>query len=152
MISIIAKPYSIIREEFGEPGDQGHFVSKDFPFEMRSGNTVFKEFYGHKYIADSVCDALKEVLDLYGIDDIIKYGLNEWAGCYNLRKTKDGNWYSVHSWALAFDYLPSYGPYKKQARTPALIVDAFEKRGFIWGGRWKTLPDGMHFSAIVEGK
>lgn len=77
---------------------------------------------------------------------------------------------SVHSFGIAFDINPQYGQYwqnvipgrlnESQARErglsivyknniPLEIVDAFEKHGFIWGGKWYHF-DGMHFEYRPE--
>jgi D-alanyl-D-alanine carboxypeptidase len=77
---------------------------------------------------------------------------------------------SVHSFGIAFDINPQYGQYwqyglaaslgERQVRErkitlvyknkiPLEIVKAFEKHGFIWGGKWYHF-DGMHFEYRPE--
>ncbi len=77
---------------------------------------------------------------------------------------------SVHSFGIAFDINPQYGGYwqyglpaaldERQVRErkiplvyknkiPMQIVAAFEKHGFIWGGKWYHF-DGMHFEYRPE--
>ena len=77
---------------------------------------------------------------------------------------------SVHSFGIAFDINPRYGQYwqyglpgalnESQVRErnlplvyknkiPLEIVAAFEKHGFIWGGKWYHF-DGMHFEYRPE--
>ncbi len=77
---------------------------------------------------------------------------------------------SVHSFGIAFDINPQYGQYwqyglpgaldERQVRVrnlplvcknkiPLEIVAAFEKHGFIWGGKWYHF-DGMHFEYRPE--
>jgi hypothetical protein len=77
---------------------------------------------------------------------------------------------SVHSFGIAFDINPQYGQYwqyglpgalnESQVRErniplvyknkiPLEIVAAFEKHGFIWGGKWYHF-DGMHFEYRPE--
>lgn len=67
---------------------------------------------------------------------------------------------SVHSFAAAVDVSPRGNPYwrnlppgtnilaKRQAFPPA-IVEAFERQGFIWGGKWAAF-DLMHFEYRPE--
>ena len=77
---------------------------------------------------------------------------------------------SVHSFGIAFDINPHYGQYWQYGlpgalnergvrerniplvyknKIPLEIVNAFEKHGFIWGGKWYHF-DGMHFEYRPE--
>ena len=151
MIRIKPVKYSKIEKIFGPPGKEvlKDFISKKSPFVFENGQDVL---YGHKYIIPAVIEALEEIKDYYGEALIKELGLNSYAGCYNKRKTSSGRWWSVHSWGLAVDFLPKLGPYGRPSAIPYHFVEAFKKRGFIWGGDWKKpYTDGMHFSGIIEG-
>lgn len=156
MKKIHAIPYSKLIETVGQPGweqQKGNMVTKEFPFPMFAGGKNIEALTGHVLIVDSVIDALDEIHALYGDAEIVKNKLNQWAGCYAYRKIKGtGDWYSTHSWALSVDYLPNYGPWMGRPLTPYHVVQAFKKRGFLWGGDWQNTPDGMHFSGVTEGK
>ena len=54
---------------------------------------------------------------------------------------------SLHAWGLAVDINVAQNPYGAEPRMDPRVVDAFERWGFTWGGRWRT-PDGMHFELI----
>lgn len=77
---------------------------------------------------------------------------------------------SVHSYGIAFDINPRHGQYwrfglpgplsEREVRergialvyrnsVPLEIVEAFEKHGLIWGGKWHHF-DGMHFEYRPE--
>jgi hypothetical protein len=76
---------------------------------------------------------------------------------------------SYHSYGLAVDFIPrSYGrkatywrwvmgnteqwwaiPYEKRWSVPQPVVDAFERHGFVWGGKW-LFYDTMHFEYRPE--
>jgi len=144
-------PFSELRERFGEPGTQQGFVKLTLPFELRASwnGVAITSFWGHEYIADAVIDALQEILQIYGKQFIREHSLNEYGGCYSNRDARGADRKSVHAWGLAVDYMPSRGPFGEPPMTPALVVEAFTKRGFIWGGHW-DYPDGMHMSAVVE--
>lgn len=139
-------------ENFGPPGDESMMVKKPFPFVLFENgikSSPCYNFYGHKYIADAVIDAYKEILEIYGYEFIRNHGLDEYGGCFNYRKSRGSDNWSVHSWGLAVDILPSLGKYKEPSMIPYHFVDAFLNRGFVWGGFWDK-PDGMHFSAVRE--
>lgn len=152
MKQIVRVPIGDIVKMFGEAGSQGDFVKIPFPFPMvASWEDTLKlgNFYGHEHIGEAVIEALEEIKDYYGEAFILENKLNRWGGCFALRKTVSGKRQSVHSWGLAVDYLPHLGAYGIPATTPHVIVNAFRKRNFIWGGEW-SVPDGMHFSAVIE--
>lgn len=64
---------------------------------------------------------------------------------------------SPHSYGIAIDLNPKHGAYwrwnpeaKRQAfQYPQAIVDIFEEKGFIWGGKWSHY-DLMHFEYRPE--
>lgn len=67
---------------------------------------------------------------------------------------------SLHAFALAVDLAPNRNPYwrwnpgRKDVRElvaafPAEVIAAFEKNGFIWGGKWAEY-DLMHFEYRPE--
>ncbi len=68
---------------------------------------------------------------------------------------------SVHSHGAAIDLNPALGGYWRWAgrpagnagpfdnRVPEALVRAFERRGFVWGGKWHHF-DGMHFEYRPE--
>jgi hypothetical protein len=83
---------------------------------------------------------------------------------YNYRFVEGTRSRSMHSYGLAVDLIPkSYAgkdtywmwamsrhadwwavPYDKRWMAPASVVEAFEREGFVWGGKW-LLFDTMHF-------
>lgn len=62
---------------------------------------------------------------------------------------------SLHSWGIAFDVnwdrnlvVSASASIKEKAAgcdLPKEFVDAFRKRGWDWGGDWKSVKDYMHF-------
>ena len=95
-------------------------------------------------------------------------GLSEMTG-YNYRNVEGTRSRSFHSYGLAIDLIPkSYGgkstywlwamsrtpdwwtiPYQKRWMPPEAVIEAFEREGFIWGGKW-ILFDTMHFEYRPE--
>jgi D-alanyl-D-alanine carboxypeptidase len=82
------------------------------------------------------------------------------GGTYNCRGVADTGQSSMHSWGAAIDINTAYSDYWLWRRTggglapyanriPAEIVSAFERHGFIWGGRWQHF-DTMHFEYRPE--
>ncbi len=77
------------------------------------------------------------------------------AGTYNCRVVKDTGRRSMHAYGAAIDLNLRYSNYwlwEKggwRSRMPPQIVAAFERHGFIWGGRWDHY-DTMHFEYRPE--
>jgi hypothetical protein len=83
------------------------------------------------------------------------------AGTFNWRKVSGASNLSVHSFGAAIDINTQYADYwiwsggrpgrvaKYRNKYPMQIVDAFERHGFIWGGRWYHY-DTMHFEYRPE--
>lgn len=88
---------------------------------------------------------------------------------YNFRNVEGTRSRSYHSYGLAVDLIPrGYGgketywmwaanrasrwweiPYERRWMVPPKVVDAFERQGFVWGGKW-LLFDTMHFEYRPE--
>ena len=95
-------------------------------------------------------------------------GLREMNG-YNYRYVEGTRSRSLHSYGLAVDLIPrSYGgkkaywmwaanstdewwaiPYERRWMVPLPVVEAFERQGFVWGGKWLFF-DTMHFEYRPE--
>lgn len=89
---------------------------------------------------------------------------------YNWREIRGSSSRSFHSYGIAIDILPKYWwnkivywgfekqkgnrnwmviPLKKRWMPPKVVVDIFEREGFIWGGSW-VIWDNMHFEYHPE--
>lgn len=83
------------------------------------------------------------------------------AGAYNCRPIAGTQRISPHGLGIAIDIAVRHSNYWQWAkpgtggrqawrnRIPREIVDAFERHGFIWGGRWSAF-DTMHFEYRPE--
>lgn len=100
---------------------------------------------------------------------IVKYGWNDEASmlsnntsCFNYRKVKGMTSLSYHSKGLAIDINPMQNPQIKNNKSipegtiydkskpgtltdSSIIVKEFKKRGWIWGGSWRSSKDYQHF-------
>ena len=82
------------------------------------------------------------------------------GGGYNCRAVADAGQASMHGWGAAIDInvaRSDYWHWRPQGRggdapprpIPAVIVESFERHGFIWGGKWSHY-DTMHFEYRPE--
>jgi hypothetical protein len=93
----------------------------------------------------------------------LKKYLTDIGGTFNWRNIAGTNRHSMHSFGMTIDVNTKYSDYwqwsckckteetpvKYVNRIPQIIVDTFEKYGFIWGGKWYHY-DTMHFEYRPE--
>ena len=128
-------------------------------------NLIPVEWFGQKILFTKVngaAEQLKKVAsELQKMVQYRKYLTN--ASSFYWRKVRGANRQSAHSYGIAIDINTSYSNFwlwsnpkcseidkiKYVNRIPIEIVKAFEKYGFIWGGRWYHY-DTMHFEYRPE--
>ena len=77
------------------------------------------------------------------------------AGAYLCRDARGEHAPSMHAYGAAIDLNVGWSDYWRwgggpwRNRIPAAVVAAFERHGFIWGGRWRHF-DTMHFEYRPE--
>ncbi len=77
------------------------------------------------------------------------------AGAYLCRDARGEHAPSMHAYGAAVDVNVAWSDYWRwgggpwRNRIPAEVVAAFERHGFIWGGRWRHF-DTMHFEYRPE--
>lgn len=152
-LSVLPDGYAEIMRVYGDPLSAGfihdQIAAFELPFPLKaSWNTavVYRWMNMHRYVGDVVVDALREMMEYRGLEYLQENAYDVTGGCFNIRKKTGGDRLSTHSWGIAIDMVPQLGLFGKKSYVPDFIVAAFERRGFVWGGRWK-LPDGMHFQA-----
>jgi len=95
----------------------------------------------HTLVIESLLDALQEIVDYRGRRYLIENEFDRFAGVMSFRrKTSNSDELSTHAWGIAIDLNPHLD------EQPDFIVEAFEKRRWIWGGRWQR-PSTIHFQA-----
>lgn len=123
---------------YGLPTLERNMVLWDVPHELEIG-VIPRRIYCNK-------DLVRPLTDAFGL--LVSHGLandlKSWDGCFNIRKSKAGHSYSLHSWGLAIDVDAAWNGFDREPKIDPDIVRCFEAAGFEWGGRW-TVPDGMHF-------
>jgi hypothetical protein len=104
---------------------------------------VLGEVTCHRLILPLVRAALED-LESHGLGRLVNRA--DFGGCYYPRyiASDAGTGISHHSWGIAIDLNVSEGLPGRQPTIDRRIVDAFERQGFIWGGRF-LIPDGTHF-------
>lgn len=113
--------------------------------EMTSGVLV------NKNCAVAMLAAFNEIWEKCGHDQkaVDKTGASDYAGCYNPRKIAGSvNSWSNHSWACAIDLSPATNGFNMKGTLSSIVIDAFKRQGFRWGGDYRGRKDPMHFEAV----
>lgn len=105
---------------------------------------------------NGVAAALTSVeAEIAAMDPAIRRAASPSAGAYLCRDARGEHAPSMHAYGAAIDLNVSVSDYWRwgggawRNRIPAEIVAAFERHGFIWGGRWRHF-DTMHFEYRPE--
>lgn len=119
------------------------------------GAKVFK-FNAKNEAAKALQKVSDELNELIKKDKELLKFLDNPAGTFNYRNIAKTNRLSAHSYGICIDLNTNQSHYWQWHKNyknnfPKIIIDIFEKHGFIWGGRWEHF-DTMHFEYRPEFK
>ncbi len=135
---------------------QKYLVTIEVPVNTKSGGTGSKSITVHRSVAGDVKNIFSEIQT----SGFVAYSIGgySWRGAAGNSKSR-----SHHSYGVAIDinprenymikngqiiagsfWKPGEDPYSITPNGP--LVRAFNKRGWTWGGTWKSSKDYMHFS------
>lgn len=105
----------------------------------------------HRKCADSLSRVLDAIWQSAGRKEetIRQWGMDLYAGGFNFRQMRGSARLSMHSWGCAVDFDSArngFGDATPHFADCPMVLDAFGREGWVWGGRWSK-PDGMHFQA-----
>ena len=121
---------------------------------------IFRELFDAGYPIEKIF-----LVDAYDADDNRSMSDNN-TSCFNFRRKPGMKALSPHSLGVAVDINPLYNPYVKGSRIEPLsgakyadrslpcpyyirkgdtCHDAFTRRGWQWGGAWRSASDYQHF-------
>lgn len=135
---------------FGAPGREEELVSILPAYPLYFEGQQVRSIRVHRLIASHVQQALREVLEHYGQEEIHRLGLDQYGGSYNYRPTSTGKALSMHAWGIALDFAPRSNGLKVQAPRATLSHpdckawwQIWEKHGAVSLGRERNY-DWMH--------
>lgn len=130
---------------------------------------IFAELYDKQYPIEQMV-----LVDEYDADDNTSMAADN-TSSFNYRAVPGSTHLSKHALGLAIDINPLYNPYIQYNKDETVILpvegtkyadrtldcpyyineddlcyQAFTKRGFTWGGFWKTEPDYQHFQKTLD--
>lgn len=117
-------------------GDIGSGHAKlEPPYPLLYDGRAVKTITVHENILPAVKQALGQVLDHYGLDEIKRLKLNRFDGCYNPRKKRGGTTWSVHAYAAALDFAASENPLHADHKTALFARPEYE----AWWRAWEAV-------------
>ncbi len=173
------QPYKVglLKDVLGMNDEPGRIRNQEFFFKMYGSSKEAVEkslteivwcpkLVGQKiYVTkingiDKIIEAISDELDKH--PELQKY-ITQIGGTFLWRNIRGSKRQSTHSFGMTIDINTTYSDYWQwsckctdenvavnyQNRIPQIIVDIFEKYGFIWGGKWYHF-DTMHFEYRPE--
>lgn len=143
-----------VRKFYGEPGENQTMLVSPYPLYLDWAlSQKVAKFSIHEKVHDAALRAMEKIADAYGEDDIHRLGLDQFGGCLNVRKMRNGRTMSMHSWGIAIDWDADRNPLRATSRTAlmatapyARFLDIWAEEGFISLGRLRNF-DWMHVQA-----
>jgi peptidoglycan hydrolase-like protein with peptidoglycan-binding domain len=147
-------PRSNLTKFYGEPGQNQTMLETPYPLYLDWAlSQKIEKFSIHEKCHASALAVMNRVADAYGLDKIHELGLDQFGGCLNVRKMRNGNTLSTHSWGIAIDWDADRNPLRATATTARLarpeyskFLDLWEEEGWVSLGRARNF-DWMHLQA-----
>jgi D-alanyl-D-alanine carboxypeptidase len=123
------------------------------PWPLRMGDIHIPAITVNAACSHSLSNVLAEIWDEAGKDEnkIRELRYDVFSGSFVFRKSRTGNFLSMHGYGAAIDFdAPDnmLHSHKHLFTEDSIIVRAFKKEGWIWGGDWSgDGVDAMHFQA-----
>lgn len=143
-----------LQKFYGDPGENQTMLVSPYPLYLDWDlTTPIKRFSIHEKCHDSALRVMDRVLDHYGLDRLHDLGLDQFGGCLNVRKMRNGSSWSTHAWGIAIDWDADRNQLRwtrsnaRMARPEyAPFLDLWEQEGWLSLGRARNF-DWMHVQA-----
>jgi hypothetical protein len=143
-----------VEKFFGKPGaNQVRLTSPYALYLDWDLSEVVMGFSCHEKVHDAIVRVMERVADAYGLEQIHALGLDQFGGCLNVRKMRNGSAWSMHAWGIALDWDADRNALRETSRTARMarpeyvrFLDLWEEEGFVSLGRARNF-DWMHVQA-----
>jgi len=147
-----------LRAFYGTPGSGGtveqNLVHVTPPFQMYYETTPLKYIVFHRKAAPALLAAFNDIWERCGRSQarVNKIGASKTGGTYNPRRIRGSSKWSMHAYGCAIDIDPDNNKMGTgHGQMSQIVIDAFDRQGFRWGGRYRGRTDPMHFEAVDPG-
>lgn len=120
------------------------------PFQMYYAGKPIRTIAVHRKCAEALLAVFDDIWEACGQDqlEVDKSGASDYAGIFNYRVIAGSHNLSNHSFGCAIDLSPKTNGFNMKGTISKIVVDAFDRQGWRWGGRYKGRKDPMHFEAV----
>lgn len=133
----IIETYGSLNEHF----ERDNIVLFDLPYPIRYAGKPVTRSRAHKKCVP-IFQAVFEQIKKEGLTDYA----NDYSGIYQQRGIRGyPKFPSTHSWGIAIDLEAEDNPMGTKGTLHPRIIEIFETAGAVWGGRFKSRFDPMHF-------
>lgn len=127
-------------DKYGTPSAKSKWLNVyQLPDELQLPHLPTKIFCNQDFILPFK-DALKNLHERNCWNEIKTYD-----GCFNIRKMRNANAYSLHSWGIAIDFNAFENQMFTNGKWSKKFIGCFIDAGFDYGGYWIKRTDPMHF-------
>lgn len=146
-------------EVYGDPRDSTELVKVPTPYLL---NISFlpgerrSHLWAHRKVADSLGTVLDRVRNHFGLDEIDRLGLNVFGGDHMDRQMTGAARWSLHAWAIAYDFDPKNNAYRMSKQQARFAHPAYDDWWRLWREEgWFAMGperdfDFMHVQAAVR--
>lgn len=136
--------FSYVQNEDGTISPDPAWVKRNI---VRGRVPILGDVVCHRLMIPQLTAALSEIEKQGAASSIDAADYHFQGGCYVprlIRGEDPTRPVSMHAWGLAVDVNVKDNPSGSSSRQDPRVVEAFERWGFRWGGRWSP-PDAHHF-------
>lgn len=139
---------------YGQPGKNQTELVSPYPLYLDWAlSEQVSRFSIHEKCHDSALRVMNRVLSAYGEAAIHSLGLDQFGGCLNVRKMRNGTSWSVHAFGAAIDWDADRNQLRQTSKTAQMakpeyktFLDLWEEEGWLSLGRSCNF-DWMHVQA-----
>jgi len=120
------------------------------PFQMTYEGKSISGALCHRKIGTALRAVFEEIWAACDHDQakVDAAGASDYGGCFNIRKIAGTDRWSNHSWACAIDLSPATNGFNATTTLSSVVIEAFKRQHFRWGGDYTGRKDPMHFEAV----
>lgn len=141
---------------YGDPRRKGFtdsLVLVKPPWRMTFDGKPIKGVQIHRKCAVSLKAVFDDIWEECDQDENkLPAGAIVFDGSYNFRPIRGSSRLSTHAFGAALDLDAEHNGMGKRGNMSPIVINAFEREGWFWGGRFRSRRDDMHFQAAHEGR
>jgi hypothetical protein len=146
-------------EAYGDPRDTTDLVKIAAPYPLKISFLPGEHrsyLWAHRKVGDSLGSVLDRVQQHYGEDEINHLGLNVFGGDHVDRQMTGASRWSLHAWAVAYDFDPENNSYRSSRKQARFAHPAYDDWWRFWREEgWFAMGpeldfDFMHVQAAIR--